>query len=113
VNAFDGDLPQFARTVTPLIHQTWPTDDGPLWQVLKVVEEAGEFVKAYRKWAGKARATGPWEDVEAELADVVLAAYTTAEELGIDLDAAWRAKAGLILTRGWRDAPAEDAAVSR
>lgn len=75
----------------------------PVQQVLAVAEEAGEFTAAYRRWAGLARRPGTWHDVQAELADVVITAYTTAAVLGIDLDAAWRAKAQVIFTRGWRD----------
>jgi hypothetical protein len=51
-----------------------------------------------------ARRPGPWSDVQAELADVVLAAYVAAAVLGIDLDAACRAKTAVIYARGWRDA---------
>ena len=77
----------------------------PVQQALALAEEAGEFTAAYRRWAGLARRTGTWDDVCAELADVVITAYITAAVLGIDLDAAWRAKARVILTRGWREPP--------
>ncbi len=77
----------------------------PVQQVLAVAEEAGEFTAAYRRWAGLARRTGPWHDVEAELADVVITAYVTAAVLGIDLDAAARAKTDVVFTRGWREPP--------
>ena len=50
----------------------------PVQQVLALAEEAGEFTAAYRRWAGLARRSGPWHDVEAELADVVITAYVTA-----------------------------------
>ena len=46
-----------------------------------------------------------WDEVEAELADVVITAYVTAAVLGIDLDAAARAKTAVIFTRGWRQPP--------
>lgn len=62
-------------------------------QVLNLVEEAGEFVGAYRRWAGMARRRGTVEDVHAELADVVITAYVTAAELGTNVDATladWR-----------------------
>lgn len=62
--------------------------------VLCLAEEAGEFVGAYRRWSGQARRPGSVEDVRAELADVVLAAYVTAHEMGITLAAdpvAWPA----------------------
>lgn len=71
--------------------------------VMDLGVRAGRLVGAYRRWAGMARRTGPWEDVVAALAGVVAAARATADALGIDLDAAWRLKAEKILTRGWRD----------
>ena len=77
----------------------------PVQQVLALAEEAGEFTAAYRRWAGMARRTGTWDEVEAELADVVITAYVTAAVLGIDLDAAARAKTAVIFTRGWRQPP--------
>ena len=73
--------------------------------MLALAEEAGEFTAAYRRWAGLARRTGTWHDVEAELADVVITAYVTAHVLGIDLDAASRAKTDVVFTRGWREPP--------
>lgn len=57
-------------------------------QVLNLVEEAGELVGAYRRWAGLARRSGTALEMHAELADVVITAYVTAAELGVDLDAA-------------------------
>jgi len=77
----------------------------PVQQVLALAEEAGEFTAAYRRWAGMARRTGTWDEVTAELADVVITAYVTAAVLGIDLDAAARAKTAVIFTRGWRQPP--------
>jgi NTP pyrophosphatase (non-canonical NTP hydrolase) len=71
--------------------------------VLALAEEAGEFTAAYRRWAGMARRAGTWDDVLAELADVVITAHVTARVLGIDLDAVWRAKAAVVLARGWRN----------
>ena len=71
-------------------------------QVHCVAEEAGEFVGAFRRWIGMARRDGPFGDVEAELADVVISAYAAAHALGIDLDAAICAKADTVLTRGWK-----------
>jgi len=72
-------------------------------QALALAEEVGEFAGAYRRAAGHARRTGDWSDVAAELADVLITAWVAAAVLGIDLDTAWRTKAAVILTRGWRD----------
>ncbi len=100
-------LPDLARTInTACLREDFPASTLQSQQVLCLAEETGEFVGAYRRWAGLARRTGPWGDVQAELADVLISAYTTANALGIDLDAAWRAKAHIILTRGWRQPPA-------
>jgi NTP pyrophosphatase (non-canonical NTP hydrolase) len=99
-------LPGLARTINAAcLRADFPASTLRVQQVLCLAEETGEFVGAYRRWAGLARRPGPWDDVQAELADVVISAYTTADVLGIDLDAAWRAKARIILTRGWRQPP--------
>lgn len=179
--AVPADLDRFADLI--LDHLRTLFEPGLLLaqQVMCVVEEAGEFVGAYRRHAGMARRTGPWSEVEAELADVLMATHVTArlaapgpalpfevlvdrlsvyappppsrpasrlqdphiktvlavpraaanlvvaaeseapshllpalafvaatarhaaQALGVDLDAAWRAKAEVILTRGLRD----------
>ncbi len=100
-------LPGLARTINAAcLREDFPASTLRFQQVLCLSEETGEFVGAYRRWAGLARRRGPWDDVQAELADVVISAYTTADALGIDLDAAWRAKDRIILTRSWRQPPA-------
>ena len=88
-----------AARINPLFSQ----QEAPIRHVLALAEEAGEFVGAYRRWAGMARRTGGWSEVQAELADVVITAYLTAHTLGIDLDAACQDKAQVIRTRGWKD----------
>ena len=72
-------------------------------QVLCVAEEAGEFVGAYRRYEGMARRDGSWQDVQAELADVVISAYTAAHAIGFDLDEAIEEKLGKVMTRGWKN----------
>ncbi|MGI8449400.1 MAG: hypothetical protein ACR2MP_19920, partial [Streptosporangiaceae bacterium] len=77
-------LPGLARTISAAcLREDFPAATLRVQQVLCLAEETGAFVGAYRRWAGLARRTGPWDDVQAATADV----------LGIDLDAAWRAKA--------------------
>jgi NTP pyrophosphatase (non-canonical NTP hydrolase) len=98
-------LPQTAARLADRLREHFDPATLPVQQVLAVAEEAGEFTAAYRRWAGLARRSGPWHDVEAELADVVITAYVTAAVLGIDLDAAARAKAEVVFTRGWREPP--------
>jgi NTP pyrophosphatase (non-canonical NTP hydrolase) len=98
-------LPQTAARLADRLREHFNPDTLPVQQVLALAEEAGEFTAAYRRWAGLARRSGPWHDVEAELADVVITAYVTAHVLGIDLDAATRAKTEVVFTRGWREPP--------
>ena len=76
------DLRDLAVEIVERIREHFPDTDLTQQQVLCLAEEAGEFVGAYRRWAGMARRTGPWEDVKAELADVTITAYTIAELLG-------------------------------
>lgn len=96
----------FAQEAAKHLAENFPENDLLIQQVLCLAEEAGEFVGAYRRWAGMARRTGSFADVCAELADVVITAYVTANVLDIDLDAAIREKTAVISTRGWRDRPA-------
>ena len=64
----------------------FPADVAVQRQVLALAEEAGEFVGAYRRFAGMARRSGTAHDVRAELADVVITTYVAAVELGIEVD---------------------------
>ena len=57
-------------------------------QALCVAEEAGEMVGAYRRYTGRARRTGTREELEHEIADVLITAAVLAEMLGIDIDKA-------------------------
>jgi len=98
-------LPAVAASLAGRLREHFDPATLPVQQVLALAEEAGEFTAAYRRWAGLARRSGPWHDVEAELADVVITAYVTAHVLGIDLDAAARAKTEVVFTRGWREPP--------
>ncbi len=97
-------LPTLAAAIAAHLRAHFPQVSSE-HQVLTLAEETGEFADAYRRWAGLARRTGTFDDMAAELADVVITAYVAAAVLGIDLDAAWRAKTRVILTRGWRTPP--------
>lgn len=72
-------------------------------QVLALAEEVGEFVGAYRRWSGQARRTGTAREMHEELADVVITAFVTAHELGVDIEPVIAAKLAIIHTRGWRE----------
>jgi NTP pyrophosphatase (non-canonical NTP hydrolase) len=104
----DQTLPEFAAFAAGKLRENFGADALAVMSVLNLAEEAGEFTGAYRRWAGLARRAGSREDMEAELADVVLAAYVAAEALEFDLEAAWRAKAEVVTTRGWKEARSSD-----
>jgi NTP pyrophosphatase (non-canonical NTP hydrolase) len=74
------------RIVEQLRAHGFTVHGGPQRPVLALAEEAGEFVGAYRRFTGLARRAGTAAQMHAELADVVITAYVTAAELGIDLD---------------------------
>ena len=101
------DLTKLAEKIVRNLVVHFDTDRLAVQQVLCVAEEAGEFVGAYRRFAGMARRSGPFEDVKEELADVVITSFVTAQVLGIDLDAAIREKADKVMSRGWRESTPE------
>lgn len=72
--------------------------------MLCVVEEAGEFAGAYRRWRGYARRPGSFEEMAEELADVVISAFFAADDYGVDLDAEIRVKVAKIFERAWKEA---------
>lgn len=72
-------------------------------QVLKMAEEAGEFVGAYCRYAGHSRRDGSHNDVALELADIVIVAYICANILDIDLEYVVQRKGEKIVTRGWKE----------
>jgi NTP pyrophosphatase (non-canonical NTP hydrolase) len=80
------DLAELAAVFAASLREYFGREGERLRQVLALAEEAGEFVAAYRRWAGMARRSGDRGEVEAELADVVIAAYVTAHVLGLDVD---------------------------
>jgi len=78
-------------------------DTAQTRQVLALAEEAGEFVGAFRRWAGEARRTGTFEEMAGELADVVITAFVTAAVLHVELDVEIAKKWAILHERGWRD----------
>ncbi|MER7004255.1 MazG nucleotide pyrophosphohydrolase domain-containing protein [Dactylosporangium sp. NPDC000555] len=98
-----ADLPGVGADVAAKLTAAGFTEAPHLRQALALAEEAGEFVGAVRRHYGMARRSGPFEDVEAELADVVITAFVTAHTMGIDLERAVAAKLGVVYTRGWRE----------
>ena len=96
-------MSELAERITAVLREHFGDHREAERQVLALGEEVGEFLGAYRRWAGLARRTGPWSDVCAELADVAITAYVVAAHLGIDLDAAIEAKTAVIFARPWKD----------
>jgi NTP pyrophosphatase (non-canonical NTP hydrolase) len=72
-------------------------------QALCVAEEAGEMVGAYRRWAGKARRLGTFDELRDEVADVLIVTAVFAHLAGIDIDQAIADKAVKIYSRGWKE----------
>jgi NTP pyrophosphatase (non-canonical NTP hydrolase) len=98
-----ADLPTVAADIGEHLRDAGFTEQPHLRQALALAEETGEFVGAVRRHYGMARRGGSFADVETELADVVITAFVTAHTMGIDLEAAIRAKLDVIYSRGWRD----------
>jgi NTP pyrophosphatase (non-canonical NTP hydrolase) len=76
----------------------------PLQPTLCLVEEAGEFAGAMRRWMGLARRNGTRIDAMQELADVVISAHVAAHVYGFDLEDAIARKWEVIMSRGFKDA---------
>ena len=98
-----GDLPAVAAYISESLKASGFTEKPHLWQALVLAEEAGEFVGAVRRYYGAARRAGSLDDVRMEAADVVLAMFVAACEIGFDLTEAINEKLGAIYSRGWRD----------
>jgi NTP pyrophosphatase (non-canonical NTP hydrolase) len=98
-----NDLPATAADIAGHLEAAGFTESVVLRQTLALAEEVGEFVGAVRRHAGMARRSGPFSDVEAELADVVLTAFVTAHTMGIDLRQALEDKLAIVYSRGWRE----------
>jgi NTP pyrophosphatase (non-canonical NTP hydrolase) len=102
IEPMPATLAGFADVALRNIRTHFPAEGERERQVFALIEEVGEVVGAYRRWAGLARRTGSFEDMANELADVVITSYVTAAVFGIDLDgarAALRPKASLQAPR--------------
>lgn len=79
------ELPGIARKIVVNLRANgFEPDDGEA-QMLALMEEAGEVVGALRRCTGRARRTGTIEELQAELADMVITAHVTAITLGYEL----------------------------
>jgi hypothetical protein len=90
---------------TPAAADPRPAFTTANWQdhAMFVGMAAAQAVAAHQRWAGKKRRGGRIEDVAEGLGLTVAAVEDAACAFDIDLDAAWRAKAPVIMTRGWKD----------
>lgn len=99
-----GELPRHAAVIAECLRRNgFEPAEAVNRQVLGLAEETGEFVGAYRRWSGQARRSGTAEEMHEELADVIITAFVTACELGVDIDAVITAKLRKIHARGWRE----------
>jgi NTP pyrophosphatase (non-canonical NTP hydrolase) len=104
-----ADLPAVAADIAERLEAAGFTETPHLRQTLALAEEAGELVGAVRRHYGMARRTGPFEDIEAELADVIITAFVAAHTMGIDIERALATKLGVVYTRGWKEKEGEGA----
>ncbi|MFD8339977.1 MazG-like family protein [Streptomyces solisilvae] len=68
-------------------HSNLPADQQRLLQALKIQEEAGEVAEAVIGATGQNRRKGhshTWEDVQAEVCDVIITAMVTLKQLNPD-----------------------------
>lgn len=70
-------------------------------QAMCVVEEAGEFIGAYRRWRGFARRDGDIDAVTSELADVIISSFVMFANLQTDAQRTIKQKLAKIVTRGY------------
>lgn len=99
-----GELPAHAAVIAECLRRNgFDPAQAVNRQVLGLAEETGEFVAAYRRWSGQARRSGTAEQMYEELADVIITAFVTAHELGVDIAAVIAAKLATVHTRGWRE----------
>jgi len=70
-------------------------------QAMCVVEEAGEFIAAYRRARGFARRAGDRKEVTAELADVIISALLMFAVLDEDAQCHVKAKLFNVVSRGY------------
>lgn len=97
------DMVSAGMEINRNIANNFPGVDRPTQQVLNLAEEVGEFVGEFRRYAGLARRNGNFNDMSAELADVIIAAYVAGAVLNIQLDQVINDKLKVIFTRGWKE----------
>lgn len=97
------NLQQIARDLNKALDEHVPEQGHGLDQkAMCIAEEAGELVGAYRRWSGQARRSGTREELEKEVADLIICTSSFAERAGIDIERAVSAKLEKIYSRGWK-----------
>lgn len=102
-----GDLKMWSSLIIHEIRKSGMYDNDQIAegnrQALCLAEEAGEVIGAYRRYTGQARRVGPKQDLENELADLILVAFGLAYLVGADPDVFIERKLKTILTRHWNE----------
>jgi NTP pyrophosphatase (non-canonical NTP hydrolase) len=95
-------LTDFQRYVVELEEERGFADQGVLEKCLLLGEEIGELFRAVRKLQGiRTDASAQSTEAEGELADILIYICSIANRLGVDLEAAFRAKEKLNSQRTW------------
>lgn len=97
------DLQKIVSDLNDALHENCPQQDGLDVAAICVSEEAGELIGAYRRWSGRARRKGTFEEVEKEVADLLITTLLFAIRAGIDIDKAIKSKLDNIYSRGWNE----------
>jgi NTP pyrophosphatase (non-canonical NTP hydrolase) len=74
-------------------------------QAMCVAEEAGEFIRAYRRWRGFARTAGSAEDMQEELSDVIISALLMFAVMDYDAQRHIKKKLFKVINRGYVNKP--------
>jgi NTP pyrophosphatase (non-canonical NTP hydrolase) len=75
----------------------------PCQHLLWLGARYGDLTGACMRYLGRSRRGGTLEDVAEAAAGVLAYVHIFSASLGIDLEAAWRAKAAVIAARPWRE----------
>lgn len=105
--AYDlNGLPSIVEDMLDFLLESTPPEKRSLvqfQQIMTLAEETGEFVGAARRYMGLARRSGTRQEMEHELADVIISAFAVSSVLDIDLRKAIAEKLDIIFNRGWRE----------
>lgn len=102
-----GDLKMWASLLIHELRKSGAYDNDPVMEgnrhALCLAEEAGEVIGAYRRYSGQARRSGTKEELEDELADLILDAFGLAYLVDADPGVFIERKLKVILERSWNE----------